>query len=98
MIQAVVFDFDGVIANSEPLHFRAFRDVLAQTGIALTERDYYDRYLGFDDVGAFQAIADHVGAPLTGAGIAARERMAAIEREIMAPRAAAAPTPVLAAE
>ena len=37
MIRAVVFDFDGVIANSEPLHFRAFRDVLADAGIALTE-------------------------------------------------------------
>ena len=27
MLAAVIFDFDGVIANSEPLHFRAFRDV-----------------------------------------------------------------------
>ncbi len=32
MIRAVVFDFDGVLANSEPLHFRAFRDVLADAG------------------------------------------------------------------
>ena len=57
MIRAVVFDFDGVIANSEPLHFRAFRDVLAEEGITLTEPDYYGRYLGYDDVGAFRAIA-----------------------------------------
>ena len=33
-MRAVVFDFDGVIANSEPLHFRAFRDVLAAEGIS----------------------------------------------------------------
>ena len=33
MLRAVVFDFDGVIANSEPLHFRAFRDVLADEGV-----------------------------------------------------------------
>jgi len=52
-----VFDFDGVIADSEPLHFRAYRDVLAEDGVALSERDYYARYLGFDDVGAFEAIA-----------------------------------------
>jgi beta-phosphoglucomutase len=71
VIQAVVFDFDGVIANSEPLHFRAFREVLAQAGIALTERDYYDRYLGYDDVGAFQAIAADAGTPIGEAGIAA---------------------------
>ena len=59
-LQAIVFDFDGVIANSEPLHFQAYRDVLAQQQIALTERAYYDRYLGFDDVGAFDAVLrDH---------------------------------------
>jgi beta-phosphoglucomutase len=59
-LRAIVFDFDGVIANSEPLHFRAFRDVLAEVGVRLTEPDYYGRYLGFDDVGSFQAIArDH---------------------------------------
>jgi beta-phosphoglucomutase-like phosphatase (HAD superfamily) len=52
-----VFDFDGVIANSEPLHFRAYRDVLANEGVALTEADYYGRYLGFDDTGAFGAMA-----------------------------------------
>jgi beta-phosphoglucomutase len=55
--RAVVFDFDGVIANSEPLHFRGFRDVLASEGIDLQEPDYYARYLGYDDVGAFRAIA-----------------------------------------
>jgi beta-phosphoglucomutase len=56
-LQAVFFDFDGVIADSEPLHFSAFRDVLAEEGIALTERDYYARYLGYDDVGLFEALA-----------------------------------------
>lgn len=61
MIRAVVFDFDGVIANSEPLHFRAFRDVLLDEGVELTEEDYYGRYLGFDDVGAFRAIAADQG-------------------------------------
>ena len=55
-LRAIVFDFDGVIANSEPLHFQAFRDVLAVEGLALSERDYYDRYLGFDDVGVFRAV------------------------------------------
>ena len=56
MIRAVVFDFDGVIANSEPLHFRAFRDVLAGEGISLTEADYYTRYLGYNDERAFHEI------------------------------------------
>jgi beta-phosphoglucomutase len=60
MLRAIIFDFDGVIANSEPLHFAAFRDVLAAETVAITERDYYDRYLGFDDVGVFRTVAaDH---------------------------------------
>jgi len=46
---AVVFDFDGVLADSERLHFAAFRDVLGDEGWTLSERDYFERYLGFDD-------------------------------------------------
>src|SRR5688572_4657962 len=56
MVQAIVFDFDGVIANSEPLHYRAFRDVLADEGVRLAEADYYAHYLGFDDEGVFAAV------------------------------------------
>jgi beta-phosphoglucomutase-like phosphatase (HAD superfamily) len=55
-IRAIVFDFDGVIANSEPLHFRAYREVLAHAGVTLDEKDYYARYLGYDDLGAFRQI------------------------------------------
>jgi beta-phosphoglucomutase len=57
IVRAVVFDFDGVIANSEPLHFRGFREVLAERGVDLSEHDYYAKYLGFDDAGAFGAVA-----------------------------------------
>jgi beta-phosphoglucomutase len=56
-LQAVVFDFDGVIANSEPLHLQAFQLALAEEGIELTRGDYYSRYLGFDDMGLFEALA-----------------------------------------
>jgi beta-phosphoglucomutase len=55
-LQAIIFDFDGVIANSEPLHLLAFQMALRDDGIDLSAHDYYHRYLGFDDVGAFQAI------------------------------------------
>ena len=60
LLSAVVFDFDGVIADSEPLHFEGFRRVLATQGVALGRRDYYEKYLGYDDAGAFRAaLADH---------------------------------------
>src|SRR4051812_41082057 len=69
MLRAIVFDFDGVIANSEPLHFLAYRDVLAGEGITLTEADYYARYLGYDDVGAFEHIAAAQAITWTGSDI-----------------------------
>ena len=56
-LQAIIFDFDGVIANSEPLHLQAFQRALAERGIELTGREYYSRYLGYDDIGVFQALA-----------------------------------------
>jgi beta-phosphoglucomutase-like phosphatase (HAD superfamily) len=52
-LQALVFDFDGVIANSEPLHLRAFQRTLARFAGSLTADEYFARYLGFDDVGVF---------------------------------------------
>lgn len=50
-MRAVIFDFDGVIADTEPLHFEGLRRTLAEIQIALTEQDYYTDYLGFDDRG-----------------------------------------------
>jgi HAD superfamily hydrolase (TIGR01509 family) len=55
-LQAIVFDFDGVIANSEPLHLQAFQQTLDEVGVTLTPADYYAQYLGFDDQGVFVAI------------------------------------------
>src|SRR3954454_25002886 len=52
--RAVLFDFDGVLVNSEPLHFQAFREVLAAEHIELTENEYYNELIGFDDKGAFR--------------------------------------------
>ena len=54
--RAVIFDFDGVIVNSEPLHFRAFQEVLAAEHIELTEEEYYRELIGFDDKGAIKHI------------------------------------------
>jgi beta-phosphoglucomutase len=56
-LQAIVFDFDGVIANSEPLHLHAFQEVLAEEGVSLSTEEYFTRYLGHDDVGVFEELA-----------------------------------------
>jgi beta-phosphoglucomutase len=65
MLQAIVFDFDGVIADSEPLHLRAYQQVLREDGIELSRDDYYTRYLGFDDSGLFRALAKDRGIAIT---------------------------------
>src|SRR2546421_9486607 len=87
MLRAVVFDFDGVIANSEPLHFASFREILAANGVTLTEADYYARYLGFDDVGVFRAVAADGGRAWTSDELASlvqkkAARMEVLERDV----------------
>jgi HAD superfamily hydrolase (TIGR01509 family) len=53
MLRTVIFDFNGIIVDDEPIHFKLFQRVLGEEGITLTEEAYYARYLGFDDRGAF---------------------------------------------
>jgi phosphoglycolate phosphatase/beta-phosphoglucomutase len=48
MIQAILFDFNGVIIDDEPLHMAAYQGALREQGIELTENDYYGA-LGMDD-------------------------------------------------
>jgi beta-phosphoglucomutase len=56
MLRAVIFDFDGVITDSEILHFRAFNRVLAPFGAEITMRDYYKTYLGLTDIDCFNLL------------------------------------------
>ncbi len=47
--RGIIFDMDGVLIDSEPIHCRAFREVLAGYGVTLTEREYFERYLVYSD-------------------------------------------------
>ena len=59
-LQAIVFDFDGVIADSERLHLRSYQEILAPEGITISTDEYLQKYLGYDDVGVFKAVGrDH---------------------------------------
>jgi beta-phosphoglucomutase len=58
---ATLFDYNGVLANDETVHLAAFQDALVPLGITLSEADYWQKYLGFDDVGAFSAILVDAG-------------------------------------
>jgi HAD superfamily hydrolase (TIGR01509 family) len=61
MLQAIIFDCDGVIADTEPLHFATFQSVLADESISLTEQAYYSEYLALDDRGCFNRIFRDAG-------------------------------------
>ena len=61
-MDALIFDFDGVIVDSEPIHLMGFQHVLAQAGVEITEAEYYERYLGYDDHDCFEAVSRDKGA------------------------------------
>ena len=64
MPAAIIFDFDGVIADTEPLHFRAFRKVLAGRGIDLCQEEYFGRYLGLNDATLLRRLCSDRGLAL----------------------------------
>lgn len=63
-VRAVVFDFDGVLADTERLHLVALRDTLATRGWTLTDQDYFTHYLGYDDRGCLTEFARREGVTL----------------------------------
>ncbi len=52
-LKALVFDCDGVLVDTEPLHYRAFQEILGPLGLGFTFAYYLERYIGFDDRDAF---------------------------------------------
>ena len=68
---AILFDFDGVLVNSEPLHLLGFQRTLSEVGLPLTEAEYFAELIGFDDRGAFAFVFKKHGRPLDGGTFAA---------------------------
>jgi HAD superfamily hydrolase (TIGR01509 family) len=65
VLRAILFDFNGVLVDDEPIHLEMFQRVLAEEGSPLTAEDYYREYLGLDDRGCFAAILQRAGEPAT---------------------------------
>jgi len=82
MPDALIFDFDGIVVDSEPIHLACFREVLGRRGIELPTEDYYGKYLGFDDHDCFQAVLVNNGRRPDEAEIAAMtaEKTALVQR------------------
>jgi beta-phosphoglucomutase len=48
-LRAIIFDFNGVIIDDEPLHYRAMAATMREHGLQLSEDEYYRTYLGIND-------------------------------------------------
>jgi beta-phosphoglucomutase len=83
MIQAVLFDFNGVVIDDEPLHLKAYQEVLGSEGVTLTDEDYYGM-LGMDDVTFVRTAFERAGVELTDEKLpGVIERQAAAHRVLL---------------
>ena len=63
-VQAIFFDFNGVIIDDERIHLKTYRDVLAAEGLELTNNDYFAS-LGMDDAAFVRAAYRRAGKSLS---------------------------------
>ncbi len=61
MLKLVIFDFDGVIADSEPAHFEMFKEIFEEEGFFITWEEYKDKYLGYTDQECFTHLLKDYG-------------------------------------
>lgn len=73
-LRAAVFDFDGVIVDSEPLHFRSLCDALGSEGVVVTREEYWEHLLAHDDRGSIRLAFERRGQPLDAARLERVER------------------------
>ena len=87
MIRAIIFDLDGTLADTEPLHFEAFARVLRAEGIELDRAEYFSRLIGLDHRDCFSAVLRENGREITDDTLAALiERKATIYQEMISGR------------
>ena len=74
LAEAVIFDFDGVIVDTEPLHYAAFQRLLEPLGLGFSWEQYVETYMGFDDRDAFIEAFKADGTGLVGSDAAELHR------------------------
>jgi len=65
MIRALIFDFNGVLANDDPIHMEAFREAAKLEGLSFTDEEYLDTYLPLNDWDCFKILFATHARPLT---------------------------------
>lgn len=69
MLKAVIFDFDGVIADSEELHYKALNEVFKRYGVDVPKAVHWEKYLGYTDRENIIAVSRDYGMGLNTAGV-----------------------------
>src|SRR5262245_22117779 len=64
MIRALIFDFNGVLADDDPIHMEAFRRVASDEGLSFTDEEYLDKYLHLNDWDCFKTLFADRALPL----------------------------------
>jgi beta-phosphoglucomutase len=64
LLRAIIFDFDGVIVDSEYLIFSLTSQMAAQEGWTVTEDEYFRDYLALDDRGIIEYLYQSHGRPV----------------------------------
>jgi beta-phosphoglucomutase len=69
MLRAVIFDFDGVVVDTEHLHLGAFNEMLAPYGINVSDEAYYEEYVIYNDADFFSVVSERYNLGLSQADI-----------------------------
>ena len=64
MIRALIFDFNGVLADDDPIHMEAFRRVAEEEGLSFTDEEYLEKYLPLNDWDCFETLFNQNSRPL----------------------------------
>ena len=87
MIRAIIFDLDGTLADTEPLHFEAFGEVFAGENIEVTRDEYFSRLIGYNDRDCFTVVLREHRKPVDAARITSlMDRKAALYQAMIAGR------------
>lgn len=78
-MRAIIFDFDGTLADTEPVHFEAIRRALERRGLVLTHERYFGELVGLADHAVFARVVEGAGGVLTPGGLGELDREKARE-------------------